>query len=97
MERGSPFPPAPAPGPLVVDIPLPPDMGGATGTPTGQVANLTVLNRDTGFRYRELLDPRFSFSRPEDGTIEAWNQTVPEPDGTPVPNNNLPDDAVVGE
>jgi hypothetical protein len=31
----------------------------------------------------------------EDGTIEAWNTTIPEPDGTPSPNLLLPDDAVI--
>jgi uncharacterized protein (TIGR03118 family) len=31
----------------------------------------------------------------EDGTIEAWNEVIPEPDGTPVPDLGLPDDAII--
>jgi uncharacterized protein (TIGR03118 family) len=79
---------------LVVDIPLPPDTGGPTGTPTGQVANLTVLTGTPVFNI-ETFGPALFIFATEDGTIEAWNQVVPEPDGTPVPNIGLPDDAVV--
>jgi uncharacterized protein (TIGR03118 family) len=91
---GTPFPPAPAPGPLVVDIPLPPDTGGRGGTPTGQVANLTILSATPVFNIESFGPADFIFAT-EDGTIEAWNLTIPEPDGTPVPNLGLTDDAVV--
>jgi uncharacterized protein (TIGR03118 family) len=83
-----------SPVPLVVDIPLPPDTGGPTGAPTGQVANLTILTATPGFNI-ETFGPALFIFATEDGTIEAWNATVPEPDGTPSPNIRFPDDAVV--
>jgi uncharacterized protein (TIGR03118 family) len=97
---GSPFP-SPL-TPLVVDIPSPmdPTHGGNTGAPTGQVANLTIFSvpafnikipTPNGTDFGPAL---FIFAT-EDGTIEAWNETIPEPDGTPSPNLNLPDDAVI--
>ncbi len=97
---GSPFP-SPS-TPLVVDIPSPtdPTHGGATGAPTGQVANLTLVSTPA-FDIR-IPEPNGSDFGPalfifatEDGTIEAWNETIPEPDGTPSPNLGLPDDAVI--
>jgi len=100
---GSPFQ-TPA-TPFVVDIPLPtdPTKGGNGGAPTGQVANLTILTATPEFLIPNLAMPAtppdfgpalFIFAT-EDGTIEAWNQTVPEPDGTPVPNLGFPDDAMI--
>jgi len=98
---GSPFP-SPA-TPLVVDIPLPtdPTKGGNGGAPTGQVANLTILTATPAFLIPNTAVPDTNFGpalfifATEDGTIEAWNETVPEPDGTPTPNLGLPDDAVI--
>ncbi len=92
--KGTPFP-APA-TPLVVDIPLPtdPTKGGNGGAPTGQVANLTVLTKTPGFDI-ETFGPALFIFATEDGTIEAWNQAIPEPDGTPVPNLGVSDDAVI--
>jgi len=98
---GSPFP-SPA-TPLVVDIPSPtdPTRGGNTGTPTGQVANLTLFATPSFFIPNTQsasppnFGPAFFIFATEDGTIEAWNQTVPEPDGTPSPNLGVPDDAVI--
>jgi uncharacterized protein (TIGR03118 family) len=91
---GSPFP-APA-TPLVVDIPLPtdPTKGGNAGAPTGQVANLTILTATPGFSIGSSGPALFIFAT-EDGTIEAWNQAIPEPDGTPSPNLGVSDDAVI--
>jgi uncharacterized protein (TIGR03118 family) len=100
---GSPFP-APA-TPLVVDIPLPtdPTKGGNGGAPTGQVANLTILTATPKFLIPNFATPAtppnfgpalFIFAT-EDGTIEAWNEIIPEPDGTPVPDLGLADDAVI--
>jgi uncharacterized protein (TIGR03118 family) len=98
---GVPFPPPPL-SPLVVDIPSPtdPTHGGKTGTPTGQVANLTIFSvpafdikipEPNGTDFGPAL---FIFAT-EDGTIEAWNLAIPEPDGTPSPNLGFPDDAVI--
>jgi uncharacterized protein (TIGR03118 family) len=92
--------PAPPATPLVVDIPSPtdPTQGGNTGAPTGQVANLTAFSvqafkipKSDGTNFGPAL---FIFAT-EDGTIEAWNTTVSEPDGSPSPNPGLPDDAVI--
>jgi uncharacterized protein (TIGR03118 family) len=91
--KGSPFP-SPA-TPFVVDIPLPnmdPTKEGNGGAPTGQVANLTILTNSPGFAIGSFGPALFIFAT-EDGTIEAWNQTIPEPDNSP----NLPvsDDAAI--
>ena len=98
---GSPFP-FPA-TPLVVDIPSPtdPTHGGATGAPTGQVANLTLFATPSFFIPNTKssspanFGPALFIFATEDGTIEAWNQNIPEPDGTPSPNLHVPDDAVI--
>jgi uncharacterized protein (TIGR03118 family) len=82
------------PVPLVVDIPLPPDTGGRGGAPSGQVANLTIFTATPGFPIGAFGPALFIFAT-EDGTIEAWNLTIPELDGTPVPNIGFADDAVV--
>jgi uncharacterized protein (TIGR03118 family) len=98
--------PSPA-TPLVVDIPSPtdPTMGGATGTPDGQVANLTLFSGSPEF----FLGPGGAFGpalfifATEDGTIEGWNAAafvspfpgIPEPDGPPVPDLGVPDDAFI--
>jgi len=88
---GSPFPPK---TPLVVDIPLPtdPTKEGNDGAPTGQVANVTILTKTPGFAIGSSGPALFIFAT-EDGTIEAWNQKIPEPDKSP----NLPvsDDAAI--
>jgi uncharacterized protein (TIGR03118 family) len=90
--------PFPAGSPLVVDIPSPTDStkGGRTGAPTGQVANPTVafdinIPGPNGGKFGPAL---FIFAT-EDGTIEAWNLKIPEPDGTPTPNLGVADDAVI--
>jgi uncharacterized protein (TIGR03118 family) len=97
---GSPFP-APA-TPLIVDIPSPtdPTHGAATGTPTGQVANLTIATATPAFFIPNTMSatppnfgPALFIFATEDGTIEAWNQMIPEPDG-PSPLG-VPDDAVI--
>jgi uncharacterized protein (TIGR03118 family) len=80
--------------PLVVNIPLPPDTGGRGGAPTGQVANLTILAATPGFSIGVFGPALFIFAT-EDGTIEAWNAVIPEPDGPPFSVLSLPDDAVV--
>lgn len=84
---------------LVVDVPSPtdPTKGGATGTPTGQVANLTIFTTP-GF-FIGKAGPAFFIFATEDGTIEAWNAPFPalgipgitDPDGTNAPS----DDAVI--
>jgi uncharacterized protein (TIGR03118 family) len=85
-----------------VDVPSPTDPtgGGNTGAPTGQVANLTLasspafnikIHEPNGHDFGPAL---FIFAT-EDGTIEAWNATIPEPDGTPSPNLGVPDDAKI--
>jgi len=92
--------PAPPATPLVVDIPSPtdPTQGGNTGAPTGQVANLTAFSTKA-FKIPKPdgtnFGPAFFIFATEDGTIEAWNTTVSEPDGIPSPNPGLPDDAVI--
>jgi uncharacterized protein (TIGR03118 family) len=80
--------------PLVVDIPLPPDTGGNTGAPTGQVANLTAFTATPGFSIGSF-GPAFFIFATEDGTIEAWNASIPESDGPPFSVTGFPDDAVV--
>lgn len=103
--EGVPFPPPPAPGALVVDIPSPtdPTHGGRTGAPTGQVANVPLFFTPPIVAFNiKIPEPNgtdfgpalFIFAT-EDGTIEAWNEMIPEPDGTPTPNLGLPDDAVI--
>jgi uncharacterized protein (TIGR03118 family) len=89
---GTPFPPPPS-SPLVVDIPSPtdPTHGGNTGAPTGQVANLTIL---TVPAFNISGGPALFIFATEDGTIEAWNAALPEPDGSPTPGG-FPDDAVI--
>jgi uncharacterized protein (TIGR03118 family) len=97
---GSPFPSVSAP--LVVDIPSPtdPTHGGNTGAPTGQVANLTALTSSPAFNIKipeangTDFGPALFIFATEDGTIEAWNATIPEPDGSPSPSG-FPDDAVI--
>jgi len=102
---GVPFPSAAAA--LVVDIPSPtdPTKGGATGTPDGQTANLTLFTPNLEF----FLGPGGAFGpalfifATEDGTIEGWNAAafvmpfpgIPEPDGPPVPDLGVPDDAFI--
>jgi uncharacterized protein (TIGR03118 family) len=103
---GSPFP-APA-TPLVVDIPSPtdPTHGGATGAPTGQVANLTIATATPAFiipNTQSATPPNFGpalfIFATEDGTILAWNSPpfaspgIPEPDG-PSPLG-ITDDALI--
>lgn len=91
--------PAPA-TPLVVDIPSPtdPTKGGATGTPTGQVANLTLFSATPEF-FIQAFGPALFIFATEDGTIEAWNSPpfafpgIPEPDG-PSPLG-ITDDAFI--
>jgi len=91
-----------SPTPRVVDIPSPtdPTHGGNTGAPTGQVANLTIFSvpsfniKIPSLNGTDFGAALFIFAT-EDGTIEAWNETIPEPDGTPSPSLGLPDDAVV--
>jgi uncharacterized protein (TIGR03118 family) len=96
---GTPFPSPPA-TPLIVDIPSPtdPTQGGPTGAPTGQVANLTAFFAAPAFKIpgpNGADFPALFIFATEDGTIEAWNTTVLEPDGTPSPNPGFPDDAVI--
>jgi uncharacterized protein (TIGR03118 family) len=91
--------PAPA-TPLVVDIPSPtdPTKGGATGAPTGQVANLTLFSATPEF-FIQTFGPALFIFATEDGTIEAWNSPpfafpgIPEPDG-PSPLG-ITDDAFI--
>jgi uncharacterized protein (TIGR03118 family) len=97
---GIPFPAAATP--LVVDIPSPtdPTHGGATGAPTGQVANNTLFSTPAFFLGPGgIFGPAlFSFAT-EDGTIEGWNSPpfvspgIPEPDG-PSPLG-ITDDAFI--
>jgi uncharacterized protein (TIGR03118 family) len=86
--------------PLVVDIPSPTDMthGGNTGAPTGQVANLTAFAKTPSFlipNTKTVSPPNFGpalfIFATEDGTIEAWNQTIPDPEGSP----GVHDDATI--
>lgn len=96
--------PAPA-TPLVVDIPSPtdPTMGGATGTPDGQVANLTLFTPTPEFFLGPggMFGPALFIFATEDGTIEGWNTAafvapfpgIPEPDGPPPIGIN--DDAFI--
>jgi uncharacterized protein (TIGR03118 family) len=93
--------------PLVVDIPSPtdPTKGGRTGAPDGQVANLTLFSGSPEFFLGPggIFGPALFIFATEDGAIEGWNAAafvtpfagIPEPDGTPVPNLGLPDDAFI--
>ncbi|MGA9724620.1 MAG: TIGR03118 family protein [Candidatus Binatus sp.] len=83
--------------PLVVEILSPadnpnvePDMN--TGTPTGQVANLTLFTATPAFPISTFGPADFIFAT-EDGQIEAWNTSIVDPDGDSAPPNT--DDAVV--
>jgi len=82
--------------PLVVDIPLP---GGPTtdpnndGTPTGQVANLTLFTATPAFSIPSFGPADFIFAT-EDGTIAAWNTALTDTDG-PASPTGLPDDAII--
>jgi uncharacterized protein (TIGR03118 family) len=94
---GSPFP-APA-TPLIVEIPSPTDpVETATvddnnhGAPTGQVANLTLFTATPAF-FIDGSGPALFIFATEDGTIEAWNLTLPDPD--PLSPPGIPDDAVI--
>jgi uncharacterized protein (TIGR03118 family) len=85
---------------LVVDITVPngpktdPDN---LGTPTGQVANLTLFTATPAFNIDGFGPALFIFAT-EDGTIEAWNSApfvfpgLPEPDGSP---GGVTDDALI--
>lgn len=97
---GTPFPSPTTP--LVVDIPSPtdPTKGGATGAPTGQVANLTLFTSTPSFpifQNGSFAGLALFIFATEDGTIEGWNSlpfvspAITDPDGT------LPfsDDAVI--
>src|SRR5260370_38800585 len=81
---------------LVVDIPLP---GGPTtdpnndGTPTGQVANLTLFTATPAFPISTFGPADFIFAT-EDGTIAAWNTSLADTDG-PASPTGLPDDAII--
>jgi uncharacterized protein (TIGR03118 family) len=83
---------------LIVEIPSPtdPPETPATddndhGTPTGQVANLTLFTATPAF-FIDGFGPALFIFATEDGTIEAWNQTLPDPDPT---LGFLPEDAVI--
>jgi len=87
---------------LVVDIPSPtdPTHGGRTGTPTGQVANLSLF-ATPGFFIPPAFAPAagaalFIFAT-EDGTIAVWTTPpfgfLPEPDG--VSPFGVTDDALI--
>lgn len=102
---GSPFPSPTTP--LVVDIPSPtdPTHGGATGAPDGQVANLTLASTPSFFIPNTLsasppnFGPALFMFATEDGTIEAWNETIPDPDGSSVPSDDafiVVDNSTVG-
>jgi uncharacterized protein (TIGR03118 family) len=96
--------PAPA-DPLVVEIPLPGGKGEPPdneGAPTGQVANIFA---GTGAFPIVLPGPTntgpalFIFAT-EDGTIAAWSETLPEPDGDAftIPGvTSFSDDATIQE
>ncbi len=102
---GSPFPSPTTP--LVVDIPSPtdPTHGGATGAPDGQVANLTLFSTPSFFIPNTMtasppnFGPALFIFATEDGTIEAWNETIPDPDGSLVPSDDafiVVDNSTVG-
>src|SRR6202040_815890 len=94
---GSPFP-SPA-TPLVVEIPSPTDPAETatvdefSGTPTGQVANFTLspVFATTPAFFIDGSGPALFIFATEDGTIEAWNLALTDPDSPP----GLPDDAVI--
>src|SRR5258708_18427057 len=81
---------------LVVDIPVP---GGPTtdpnndGTPTGQVANLTLFTATPAFPISTFGPADFIFAT-EAGTIAAWNTSLTDTDG-PASPTGLPDDAII--
>ena len=96
---GSPFP-APA-TPLIVEIPSPTDPvetpaldDNDHGTPTGQVANFTLspIFATTPAFFIDGTGPALFIFATEDGTIEAWNLNLPDPDPT---LGVLPEDAVI--
>jgi len=83
--------------PLVVEILSPGDNPSVepntnSGTPTGQVANLTLFTATPAFSISTFGPADFIFAT-EDGQIEAWNQALVDPDGDSAPP--FPDDAVV--
>ena len=94
--------------PLVVEIPLPTDSPTADptppnpfdGTPTGQVANLTLFSTPAFF-IPNLTPPMMPASfgpadfifATEDGEIEAWNQAIVDTDADSGPP--FPDDSVI--
>ena len=83
--------------PLVVEILSPADNpivepAMNTGTPTGQVANLTLFTATPVFPIPSFGPADFIFAT-EDGQIEAWNIDLVDPDGDSAPPNA--DDAVV--
>jgi uncharacterized protein (TIGR03118 family) len=83
--------------PLVVEILSPGDNPSVepnmnTGTPTGQVANLTLFTATPAFSIPSFGPAIFIFAT-EDGQIEAWNQALVDPDGDSGPP--FPDDAVI--
>ena len=83
--------------PLVVEILSPGDNPSVepnmnTGTPTGQVANLTLFTATPAFPIPTFGPADFIFAT-EDGQIEAFNIALVDPDGDSTPPNA--DDAVV--
>lgn len=89
------------PNPLIVDIPSPtdPTHGGATGAPTGQVANLSLFTSPSFpiFQNGSFAGLALFIFATEDGTIEAWNSLPFTPPGITDPDGPLPfsDDAVI--
>jgi uncharacterized protein (TIGR03118 family) len=97
---------------LVVEILSPADNPSVepqmnTGSPTGQVANLTVFTATPAFvipNTTSSTPPNFGpadfIFATEDGQIEAWNEAIPDTDGDPVvlpgpPPIEVSDDAIV--
>ena len=87
---------------LVVDIPSPtdPTHGGRTGTPTGQVANLTLFTTPAFFippAFAPAAGAALFIFATEDGTIAVWTTPpfgfLPEPDG--VSPFGVTDDALI--
>ena len=87
---------------LVVDIPSPtdPTHGGRTGTPTGQVANLTLFTTPAFFippAFAPAAGAALFIFATEDGTIAVWTTPpfglIPEPDG--VSPFGVTDDALI--
>jgi uncharacterized protein (TIGR03118 family) len=82
--------------PLLVEIPLPTDSPTVDpnpfdGSPTGQVANITLFS-NPAFFIPSFGPADFIFAT-EDGEIEAWNQAIVDTDGDSAPP--FPDDAVI--